>query len=235
MATRKSSEHSSVAREVRHRIMRSGERVWRVEDFDGSPSAVNNELRRLVAQGELKRVRRGVYWRGKKSRFGMGRAPQGEALRKVIGNKEAIGATGWHASNLLGLSTQVPPVEMLAVTHRRPKGLDGVKVVSRAARTGRRDARLTSIEVTLLEALEGWDRYVEAKSAIAMDRFVELLDRDDVRVERLVQASPTEPPVVRERLRAVLEHGGLAEIAQRVPAARDRRTRARALNVLETA
>ncbi len=225
----------SVAQQVRRRVLRSGERLWQVEDFAGSPSAVNNELRRLIARGELMRVRRGVYWRGKKSRFGMIGASQGEAVQKVLGAREAVGATGWHATNLLGLSTQVSPVEALAVTHRRPEGLHNVKVSSRAARSGRREAKLNGIEVTFLEALEGWDRYVETDSATALERFGELLDREDVRVERLVRASRTEPPVVRERLRAVLRHGGYEEQAERVPAARDPRTRARALRVLGTA
>jgi hypothetical protein len=222
----------SVAQQVRGRVLRSGERLWQAEDFEGSPSAVNNELRRLISRGELMRVRRGVYWRGKKSRFGMIGASQGEAVQKVLGAQGAVGATGWSATNLLGLSTQVSPVEALAVTHRRPEGLHNVKVSSRAARSGRREAKLNGMEVTFLEALEGWDRYVEADAATALERFGELLDRDDVRVERLVRASHTEPPVVRERLRAVLRHGGYEEYAAKVPAARDPRTRARALRVL---
>jgi hypothetical protein len=228
-------QKSSVAQQVRGRVLRSGERLWRIEDFEGSPSAVNNELRRLIARGELMRVRRGMYWRGKKSRFGMIGASQGEAVQKVLGAQEAIGATGWNATNLLGLSTQVSPVEALAVTHRRPEGLHNVKVSSRAARSGRREAKLNGMEVTFLEALEGWDRYVEVDSATALDRFGELLNREDVRAERLVRASRTEPPVVRERLRAVLRHGGYDEQAERVPAARDPRTRTRALRVLGTA
>lgn len=161
--------------------------------------------------------------------------PQGKALRKTIGETEAIGATGWHATNLLGLSTQVSPIEMLAVTHRRPRGFDGVKVVTRTARTGRRDARLNDLEVTFLEALEGWDRYVEVKSPVALRRFVELLNSNEVRVERLVQASGTEPPAVRERLRAVLAHGGFDGAAEKVSGARDPRTRSRALHVLQAA
>jgi Family of unknown function (DUF6088) len=227
--------NSSVAQQVRGRVLRSGERLWRIEDFEGSPSAVNNELRRLISRGELMRVRRGVYWRGKKSRFGMIGVSQGEAVQKVLGAQEAIGATGWNATNLLGLSTQVSPVEALAVTHRRPEGLHNVKISSRAARSGRREAKLNGMEVTFLEALEGWDRYVEVDSATALDRFGELLEREDIRAERLVRASRTEPPVVRERLRTVLRHGGYDEQAERVPAARDPRTRTRALRVLGTA
>ncbi len=225
---------------VRRRVLASRERLWRVEDFEdlerpeGSPSALNSELRRLVARGELARVRRGVYWRGRPSRFGVPGAPQADALRKAVGEDEAIGATGWHAANLLGLSTQVAPVETLAVTHRRPEGMGmgKINVATRASRRARREARLNALEVTLLEALEGWERYVEADSATALDRFAELLGREDVRVERLVTASRTEPPVVRERLRAVLCHAGHPAAAERVRRARDPRTHVRDLRVL---
>lgn len=223
---------ASVARQVRDQIKRGGTRLWRVEDFDGPPSAVNNALRRLVAQDELTRVRRGVYWHGRKSRFGMIGAAQSDIVRRVVGSEEAIGAAGWHAANLLGLSTQVAPVEAIAVTHRLPEGLGKVKLYSRAARSARRVAKLNPLEVTFLEALDGWDRYVEADAPTALMRFSDLLGSDEIRVERLVRASPTEPPAVRERLRAVLRYAGFEAQAEEVSAARDSRTRKRALEVM---
>jgi len=223
---------ASTARQVRERILLSQDRLWRVEEFDVKPSAVNSELRRLVARGELQRVRRGVYWRGRKSRFGTIGAPAGRALRELVGEKQAIGATGWYATNLLGLSTQVAPVETIAITARPPQGIVGVRVVSRVGRSARREAHLNETEVTMLEALDGWDRYIEADATTALRRFGELLERDDIRVEQLVKASRTEPPAVRERLRAVLNSAGLKAEAQQVRGARDPRTRERALSVL---
>jgi hypothetical protein len=222
----------STAQQVRQRVRRSGERLWRIEDFEGSPSAVNNELRRMVTRGELVRVRRGVYWRGRRSRFGMIGASQGAAVQKLLGPHEAIGATGWQAAKLLGLSTQVSPVEALAATHRGVQGLQNVRVASRVARSARREARLNAIEVSFLEVLDGWERYVETDSATALERFQELLARDDVHVDRLVRASHTEPPAVRERLRAVLSSAHYEQESERVPPARDPRTRERALRVL---
>lgn len=234
-----STKQRSVAERVRKRVLTSRERMWRVEDFEdleangGSTSAVNNELRRLVARGELARVRRGVYWRGTRSRFGTSIAPVADTLRKSVGEREAVGATGWHATNLLGLSTQVSPVETYAVTHRRPDGLTKVKVSTRAARSARRDAKLTGLEVTFLEALEGWERYVETDSETAIKRFGDILHSDGLRVERLVSASRTEPPAVRERLRAILERSGEHDAAEHIRRARDPRTRQRALEVLQ--
>lgn len=66
-----------------------------------------------------------------------------------------------------------------------------------------------------------------------MQRFDQILRRPDVRIPKLISASPTEPPVVRERLRAVLTETGHEAEAQRIPRARDQRTREKALRVLE--
>ncbi len=222
----------SVAQQVRSCVMCSGERMWSVEDFAGPPSAVNNELRRLVARGELARVRRGIYWHGRQSRFGMVGAPTSDAVRKLLGNREAIGATGWQAAKLLGLSTQVAPVESLATTGRPPTGLRNVRLASRTARSGRREAKLNGLEVTILEAIEGWERYVEVDGATALARFRDALARNDVHIDRMVAASRTEPPGVRERLRAILIYAGHKEQADHIPAARDPRTRERALRVI---
>lgn len=225
----------STAAVVRTQILRSQDKFWRIIDFDAKPHAVAMELRRLVDAGELERVRRGVYWRGRKSRFGRDVPAAVQALREVVGAGEAVGAAGWYATNLLGLSTQVAPQPVVSTTRRPPTGLRGVRVINRASRIGRRDAKLNDIEVTLLEALEGWDKYVELEKKKALARFVELLRQPDVRLNRILRASVTESPVVRERLRAVLQHGGWREAASRIVRARSRTSSARALRVIPDA
>jgi len=178
------------------------------------------ELSRLADSGELERVRRGVYWRGRKTRFGPTVPPPVDALRELVSSEEAVGAAGWYATNLLGLSTQVAPQPVVAVTTRSPTGLPGVKVIDRSARVGRREAHLNETEVTVLEALDGWDKYVELDHATALARFIDILGGPDVRLSRLVQASRTEAPRVRDRLREVLLGGGWTSEAERVPPAR---------------
>jgi hypothetical protein len=238
IVTTMTTSQSSTAKKVRTRVLRSQGRVWVPADFEGldaqrgTYSAVANELQRLAKRGELTRLRRGVYWRGEKTRFGMMSAPTGEVLRKISDAGGEVGATGWYATNLLGLSTQVAPVETLATTHRVPRGYEK-RAASRAARGGRVDAKLTGLEITLLEALEGWDRYVELDSSRALERFDRLLHSKDVSVSRLAKASRTEPSAVRERLRAILLHAGFEQEARRVRRAPDPRTRERALRVIE--
>jgi Family of unknown function (DUF6088) len=234
VVSRRSEARESVAEVVRRRVLGSRNRLWRIEDFDGlgSSEAINSELRRLLRHGELERVRRGVYWRGTKSRFGMSVSRDSEVLRRLVGPREAIGAAEWYATKLLGLSTQVSAVEVLSLTRRPPAGLRHVRVVSRSSRTGRRDQKLNAIEVTLLEALEGWDRYVEVDAAEAIAHFAELLEHDSIRVERLVAASKTESAMVRERLRGVLLRTGRIDQATRIERARSDSARRRALAVM---
>lgn len=190
------------------------------------------ELGRLADAGELERIRRGVYWRGRETRFGMNAASAVQALREVAGDREAVGAAGWYATNLLGLSTQVAPEPVVSITARPPTGLRGVRVINRTSRSGRREARLNDVEVTLLEALEGWDRYIELGSAEALQRFVDVVRRPEIRLDRLVRAAKTESSTVRERLRAVLEAGGWDEQARKIDRARSVSGQARARRVL---
>jgi hypothetical protein len=228
------TDDKSAAQEVRSRILSSQDRFWAVDDFADldSSAAVASELHRLATANEIEHVRRGLWWRGRKTRFGMSLPGQGAAVRRLVGRREAVGAAEWQATNLLGLSTQIAPVEALAITTRPPTGFRGVRLINRSGRHGRRDHRLNDLEVTILEALEGWDRFVELRAHKAVERFIELLGREDVRLDRLVKASQTESAAVRERLRAVLEAGGWHDEAARVQRARSSSARARALDVL---
>src|SRR5438105_3705839 len=97
----------SVAPEVRRRILPSRDRFWRPEDFDGSPEAVAKALSRLTRAGELRRVRRGLYWRGTPTQLGMAPPSPDRFVHEVIG-APGTGPAGWSAALALGLSTQVP-------------------------------------------------------------------------------------------------------------------------------
>jgi hypothetical protein len=222
-----------VAWKITRKVLASQDRFWHVEDFDGPPMAVVHALSRLVAEGELERVRRGTYWRGHPTRWsGRSHAPPIAAVREVVGADEAIGAAGWMAANTVGLSTQVAAIPIVAVSRRLPTGFDNVRLVSRAQRTGRREARLTDAEVTLLEALEGWDRYSELDPDLAVSRLLAFMSSAEVDPRRLVRAAPTETVAVRERLKALLERAGNLAEAARINGARSEAARARALSVL---
>lgn len=76
--------------------------------------------------------------------------------------------------------------------------------MSRHACSKRRDERLRPPEVALLEVLRDWGDVVDAPTGAVIDRIAELAEDGVLRLDRIVRASATEPPRVRERLRRVL-------------------------------
>lgn len=208
-----------VAPEVRRRVLPSRDRFWRPEDFEGSPEAVAKELSRLTRSGVLRRVRRGLYWRGTSTRLGMAPPPSDRFIDEVI-DTPGVGPAGWSAALALGLSTQVPRHESIAVPSRTPRNLGSIRIVSRAASTKRRDEKLRPAEVALLEVLRDWNTLVEVTPGTAVGHIAELVNDETIRLDRTIRASATEPARVRERLRHLLNALGRPSEAAAVRPAR---------------
>lgn len=215
---------TSVAPTVRKKVIGSCDRFWRPEDFEGSPDAVAKALSRLAHAGDLRRVRRGLYWRGAPTRLGMAPPPPARVAREVS-DGPGIGPAGLSAALALGLATQVPRYDTIAVPSRVPRNPGAARLVSRTASTRRRSEKLRPAEVALLEVLRDWPALVELPDRDADDRVARLFAADDIRVGKLVRASATEPPRVRERLRHLLGRLGKSNAADAVLPARSRRTR----------
>ena len=210
---------TNVTPEVRKRILASFDHFWRPEDFGGSPDAVAQALSRLTRAGDLRRVRRGLYWRGTPTRLGMAPPPSDRLVGEII-DGPGTGPARWSAALALGLSTQVARREAVAVPGRAPRSPRPVHFISRAASTKRRDEELRPAEVALLEVLRDWDELVEVPTKEAVDRIAQLANSGALRLDRLTRASETEPPRVRERLRYLLGALRRPELAESVRPAR---------------
>lgn len=209
---------TGIAPTVRARIA-DADGFWRPEDFDdlGNPNAVDQALADLHTAGELRRIRRGLYWRGRQTAFGMSRPSNVDILEQITGLTHGIGPSGYSAALALGLSTQVPRDETFALPIRTPTGLpEGMKVVSRAARRGRLDAKLLPQEVAWLEIAGSWSDHVSDQSD-AEGRFRAAIDSGTVRSDAIAAAARSEPPAVRRTIAALLRAAGRAEDADRVP------------------
>ena len=193
----------SQASQVAGAVMRARRRFFRVGDFAGSRSAVDRELCRLVAAGELRRIRNGLYWRGPKTMLGIAAPTREELLEELIGG-HTYGPAGFSAANAFGLTSQVPGREQIAVTGRPPRDLPTIRFVQRTGRRGRQSARLHPTEVGFLEILNDFDEVVE-EPAHALQRLKELVENGTVRREALLAAAHTEPPRVRHTLRHLVE------------------------------
>jgi hypothetical protein len=127
-------------------------------DFEGTTRAIECELSRLAAHGELARTRKGLYWKGPKTRVGMPLPRPAEIALKVAGPGGGLAETS--AVHALGLTTQVPSVDVVAVPGRAPKQIAGTRFVSRSIE--RRILGLTPLEIAVVEVLRLDPTEVEA-------------------------------------------------------------------------
>jgi hypothetical protein len=145
--------------------------------------------------------------------------PPKRLVEKVV-DEPGSGPGEMSAALALGLSTQVPRLETIAVPGRAPRNARGVRFVSRSASTRRRDERLRPGEVALLEVLRDWEGLLEVPLPDALNRIEHLVAAGSIRLDRVVRASATEPPRARERLRGLLTALERPDDARRVRPAR---------------
>ncbi len=123
----------------------------------GSTAASSSALKRARERGELVRVAKGVYWKGKRTRYGMALPPATDIAFEVLGTR-GVGPTGFSAARWFGLTTQIPPKPALAVTGKSPKGLPVIVTY----RANLQRASLTPAEIAALELLRGdWETTVD--------------------------------------------------------------------------
>ena len=165
-------------------------------ELPGSRRAVECALSRLAADGDVLRVRKGLYWKGPKTRFGIAAPRPADIALEVAG--PGAGPAEVAAAHLLGLTTQVPSVAVVAVPGRVPMPVAGARFVSRSIE--RRVVGLRPIEVALLEVLRSGPASIE-KSWSAVGETVEhLVTAGEVRCDVVNSAVANEHHVAtRER------------------------------------
>src|SRR5579872_4887186 len=186
---------------IRRRIDRGGERLWRFEDFPGLPmTALAQALSRLARSGTLRRLSKGVYYRGRETSFGPS-LPNPAAVRKLASRKRDVFPAGMAAANLLGFTTQMTGRGEVATSgFRLPRKLLGPDTV---VHTRRPDAwaGLSDEEAALLDFLRRGGRTSELSPEATIRRLLALLRRPR-RFERLLRVAASEPPRVRAMLGA---------------------------------
>lgn len=179
MATTRKSP--AVAAVVRQQVTTARPGTFlRSKDFPGSARAVDTELSRLSTRGEIRRVRRGLYWRGAPTPFGMTAPSPLEVALTIAG--PGAGPSGVAAARQLGLTTQVPAIVEIAVPGKTPDPLPGVRFNARSF--ARRERKLNPNEVAVLEVL---------REPHAAEATLEEVGRT---IHRLVEARQIRPELV---------------------------------------
>jgi len=211
----------STANAVARSVIQSRGQFFDIDDFPDLPrGAVARSLSRLVEDGELRRVRRGVYWSGTKTPLGIAPPHPMAVLSHIYGPSAPVGPARLDAAGMLGLTSQVGALPTFAVPYL-VEGLT-MNLVNRERRRDRSTQGLNATEVALLEVLDGWDELVEVPMPTAISRIAEFIDGGGIRPERIAPGANSEPPANRELLRWILRSAKRTDAANVIrPAARE--------------
>lgn len=152
----------------------------RVSELPGTTVAARRAASRAAGNGELIPVRRGLYYRGIKTRYGMTRPRAEEVAREVLG-EEGSGPAGYSAARMWGVTTQIPASFHVATLWKR----DPIPGVVQHARSNRERMKLNAKEIALLELLRAPDVYVEAGWEALVEQVRVALDNEEVRKDAL--------------------------------------------------
>ena len=180
----------STAAEIRSRIDRSRPGTFfSIEDYSlDKRSAAETAFSRLASDRKIKRVRRGLYWKPHKTRFGTS-GPSAEIVLERVLEGRGFGPTGWSAANALGLTSQVPARPSFVVFGPIPTGTGNVRISSRW-NLERLD--LAPLEIAALEILREYPRYVDVDWPELKVRLLALDRAGRVRLNRVIRAARNE-------------------------------------------
>jgi hypothetical protein len=200
---------------VRKQLRQAPGSLIRATDLGGCPpTAVSKALARLADRGEIRRLRKGVYYVPKATLLGESRPTEPAMVQKVLGHRAR--PTGVTAANLLGLTTQLAGrPEYAAYAVAVPSGLESARLRMRPRSCA---VELDARDAALLEVLRdrGRDSELSAEDTCARVQSILRGDGDACpgtmtprRLQGLRDAALLEPPRVRAILGALMSAAGL--------------------------
>ncbi len=195
-------KRKSISSLVRAKVERGGsDRLWTYADFVSLPTlAVAATLTRMAKKGAIRRVRKGVYYTPRETRFGAS-VPDPSRITAAVLDRRGVAwrHSGLPAYNALGLTTQVSPVSTFAVADRlaTPRTNSEGRVHLRSVASVK---SMASEERAVLDALRDLKTIPDTTPAATLTRIVELFRSGRISFERVLKFGRKEPPRVRALL-----------------------------------
>jgi hypothetical protein len=197
--TKKPDFSRSISEIVRNRVQRGhSDRIWTYLDFSDLPlQTVAAALSRLQKQGLLIRIRKGVYYSAKKTRFGQTSPQQVDIIKAVLRSKGISWIpTGLPSYNKFGITTQISPTTILAV-NRSLRSLQNDRIRFRTAPYIRRSR---NAERQILDAIKDFKKIPDTTPEESFKKILAIFSEKEVSYSRTVKLSKKEPPRVRALL-----------------------------------
>lgn len=154
-----------------------------VDELPGSAVAARQAASRAARHGELLRVRRGLYYRGAKTRYGLTPPRVEEVAREIFGDT-GTGPTEHSAARAWGVTTQLPSSFHVATLWK----VDPIEGVVQHSRRNKERARLSTKEIALLELMRAPEVYVESGWNTLVDKVHEAFAADEIHKDALLSA-----------------------------------------------
>jgi Family of unknown function (DUF6088) len=196
---------NSVAGKVRKLLEKGGPgKLWTYTDFRPLPFlAVAATLSRLAKEGEIRRIRKGVYYSPRNTRFGE-LAPDATSVVAAVLKSRGVKwrSSGLPAYNGLGLTTQVSPILTVDVPVRIYSLTTGSNTKLRLRPRTLVDG-LSNTERAALDALRDLPRIPGSSPAETASKIRNLFAAKRLNFNKLARRSVHEPPRVKALLGAI--------------------------------
>jgi hypothetical protein len=194
-------DNLSTATKVHRQIESSEDCYWRVSDFSNYPSsAVCKTLSRLTKSGVIERISKGIYYRPRKTMFGVSRPSRTEIRELPI--KQVFHPAGVSAANLLGFTTQNSiHGEFATAANSIPSKIVNTPVRIHTRRPPTWD-KISSMDAALLDFLRSRGHLSELSPEETKKCLLAYMKEGDC-FNRLLAVALAEPPRVRAMLGAI--------------------------------
>ena len=199
----------NVAKRIRQKIEQRGpDSLWNFADFKDLPQqATAKTLSRLVKDGLIIRLRKGLYYFPKMTAIGLSRPSTDAILSKTLshGKNTTIFSGGTASFQNLGITTQIPSQYTILSNQASRKikiGNINVKIVHRSFEP---NTTLTQADVWLLDAIRNLKNTPDSTPFNAIHKIISSIKLTQRPLKKLLRQAIHEPPRVRAILGAIAE------------------------------
>jgi hypothetical protein len=139
----------------------------------GKEMAAAQALSRLVKQGALERIEKGLYYKPKQSKYGTLRPDANQLLKEILTQKQGY-LTDTAAYNSFGITTQLPSTIVIAGSrYSSPRTIAGLTIRYRRSKVKSNTASSEVLQV--LDALRSIKRIPDATPDQVLSRIIEII------------------------------------------------------------